>query len=82
MTSVIIKMKRGGIMKKSCKFIKNSFVFMLTFIMAFSSMTFAVCNTAYAAENNDVYITYNKELYDSNKELCDRLAEGIKNFSE
>lgn len=69
-------------MKKSCKFIKNSFVFMLTFIMAFSSMTFAVCNTAFAAENNDVYITYNKELYDSNKELCDRLAEGMNNFSE
>lgn len=69
-------------MKKSCKFIKNSFIFILTFIMAFSSMTFAVCNTAFAAENDSSYITYNKELYDSNKEMCDRLAEGMKNFSE
>ena len=69
-------------MKKSSKILKNSLVFMLTFIMAFSSMTFAVCNTALAAESDCSYITYNKELYDSNKDLCDRLAEGMKNFSE
>lgn len=69
-------------MKKSSKILKNSLVFMLTFIMAFSSMTFAVCNTALAAESDCFYITYNKELYDSNKDLCDRLAEGMKNFSE
>lgn len=69
-------------MKKSSKFIKNSLIFMLTFIMAFSSMTFAVSDTAFAAESDCSYIAYNKELYDSNKALCDRLAEGMKNFSE
>ena len=69
-------------MKKSGKILKNLLIFMLTFIMAFSSMTFAVCNTAFAAESNSSYITYNKELYDSKKDLCDRLAEGMKNFSE
>lgn len=69
-------------MKKSGKILKNSLIFMLTFLMAFSSMTFAVCNTAFAAESDCSYITYNKELYESNKDLCDRLAEGMKNFSE
>lgn len=69
-------------MKKSCKNLKNSLAFMLTFIIAFSSMTFAFSDTAFAAEDNDVYITYNKELYESNKDLCDRLAEGMKNFDE
>lgn len=69
-------------MKKSSKLLKNSIVFVLTFIMAFSSMTFAISNTAFAAEIDCSYITYNKELYDSNKELCDRLAEGMTNFSE
>ena len=69
-------------MKKSSKLLKNSIVFVLTFIMAFSSMTFAISNTAFAAEIDCSYITYNKELYDSNKELCERLAEGMTNFSE
>ena len=69
-------------MKKSSKILKNSLVFMLTFIMAFSSMAFAFSNTAFAAESNCSYITYNKELYENNKDLCDRIAEGMKNFSE
>lgn len=69
-------------MKKSSKILKNSLFFILTFIMAFSSMTFAISNTAFAAETDCSYITYNKELYDSNKELCDRLANGMTNFSE
>ena len=69
-------------MKKSSKLLKNSIVFVLTFIMAFASMTFAISNTAFAAEIDCSYITYNKELYDSNKELCDRLAEGMTDFSE
>ena len=49
-------------MKKSGKILKNSLVFVLTFIMAFSSMTFAIYNTAFAAEIDCSYITYNKEL--------------------
>lgn len=69
-------------MKKSSKMLKNSLVFILTFIMAFASLTFTISDTAFAAESDCSYITYNKDLYDSCKELCDRLADGMKNFCE
>lgn len=69
-------------MKKFSKILKNTLVFMLSFIMVFSSMIFAASDTAFAAEDTCSCITYNKELYENNKGLCDRLADGIKNLDE
>lgn len=69
-------------MKKSSEILKKLFVFMLTFVMAFSSMIFVSSDIAFAAGSDCSYITYNKELYESNKDLCDRLADGMKNLDE
>lgn len=60
--------------------LKNSAIFLLIFVLSFSFVTSLSGKTVYAVESNDAYITYNKNLYDKYKDLCDRLADGIKNF--
>lgn len=69
-------------MKKIGKCLQKTTAFLIVFIITFSASSVIFCNTAYAVQSNDTYITYNKELYESNKELCDRLADGMKNFEE
>ena len=69
-------------MKKFSKILRKTLVFALSFMMVFSSMIFAASDTAFAAEDTCSSITYNKELYEKNKGLCDRLAEGMKNLDE
>lgn len=75
----IINLIRGGAMKSAKNYVKKFVAFLLCFVMTFLSVAFLTCNKTLAASDED-YITYNKELYDSSKALCDRLMEGMKNF--
>ncbi len=52
---------------------------LLCFIMIFLSAGYLGCGKTFAAADES-YITYNKVLYDDNKELCDRLLHGMENF--
>lgn len=75
----IIGLIRGGTMKTAEKVIKKLVAFLLCFVMTFLTAGLLTCNRTQAAFDED-YITYNKELFDSSKELCDRLRVGMKNF--
>ena len=66
-------------MKTAEKVIKKLVAFLLCFVMTFLTAGLLTCNRTQAAFDED-YITYNKELFDSSKELCDRLRVGMKNF--
>lgn len=66
-------------MNKVNKSVKRFTAVFLCFVMIFLSEGYLVCNKTFAAADED-YITYNKELYDENKELCDRLSQGMENF--
>lgn len=69
-------------MKKTYRKLKSFTAFILAFIIVFSFIAVPPCNVVFAAEADDEYITYNKNLYEKNKELCDRIADGMKNFEE
>lgn len=68
-------------MGKETKLLKKSMSIVIAFMIAFSSICVLSATTAFAAEN-DSYITYDKDLYDENKAVCDRIAEGINNLEE
>ncbi len=74
----IIYLIRGDGMKTVKKAIIKMVAFSLCFVMIFLSVGYLTCSKTLAASED--YITYNKELYDENKSLCDRLMEGMKNF--
>ena len=70
-------------MKNTSKLFKYSIAFLLVLLTAFTNSLGVVCNSARAAElDYSKYITYNKELYDSNRELCERIVDGMKNCTE
>lgn len=69
-------------MKRICLQMKNALSFLLAILIMLTSSAVLFCNTASAAEDNFDYITYNKNLYEDNRELCERIIDGMKNFDE
>lgn len=61
---------------------KSALSFLLAILIMLTSSAVLFCNTASAAEDNFDYITYNKNLYEDNRELCERIIDGMKNFDE
>ncbi len=67
-------------MNKSFKKISALFIVMLL-VFSMISSTSLVTASAYTAEEKGE-ITFNKELYDNNKAVCDKIAEGLQNFEK
>ena len=76
----IIK-NRGVIVRKTTKFFKKTISIMIAFMIVISSLCIISSSTAFAAESES-YITYDKEIYDENKAVCDTIAEGISNLED
>ena len=68
-------------MRKTTKFFKKTLSIMIAFMIVISSLCIISSSTAFAAESES-YITYDKEIYDENKAVCDTIAEGISNFED
>lgn len=64
------------------KFLKQSFSTVLAVVLIFASLSVGSFFSASAATQRGVITSGKNDYYSANRQVCDRLAQGIKNFDE